>query len=312
MASSIHKPSNLPQCWGHRGASAAYPENTLASFEAAMKDGAEGIESDVHVSSDNVVVMFHDPYLHRTTDYKGNIRDLEWYGEKGMMHARTTKEPKQGIPTFEETINLLMRPENHHVKFNVDVKVQNDPDRLFKLLHEIITAQPEWETALAPRILLGLWHPKFIAPAKQWLPFISLSHIGGSIDFARTYFWSSCESFSLEFACLCTPEGQKFTKECQKAGKKVMVWTVNKKEEMIEAVSWGVDAILTDVTKVWLDLRAALAADFENVSKATRSRLFLWTSLNYYSPVQRVKWSAVHYTLQREAGPFPPRPITVS
>jgi hypothetical protein len=35
----------LPECWGHRGASAVFPENTLASFEAAMRDGAEGIES---------------------------------------------------------------------------------------------------------------------------------------------------------------------------------------------------------------------------------------------------------------------------
>lgn len=62
--SSLSRP--LPQCWGHRGvsltsalrkpildfdfllilqASAAFPENTLASFEAAIRDGSEGIES---------------------------------------------------------------------------------------------------------------------------------------------------------------------------------------------------------------------------------------------------------------------------
>ena len=35
----------LPECFGHRGASAAFPENTLVSFEAAIRDGAEGIES---------------------------------------------------------------------------------------------------------------------------------------------------------------------------------------------------------------------------------------------------------------------------
>jgi glycerophosphoryl diester phosphodiesterase len=37
----------LPECWGHRGASAAFPENTLASFEAAINDGADGIESGI-------------------------------------------------------------------------------------------------------------------------------------------------------------------------------------------------------------------------------------------------------------------------
>lgn len=35
----------MPECWGHRGASAAYPENTIASFERAIRDGAEGLES---------------------------------------------------------------------------------------------------------------------------------------------------------------------------------------------------------------------------------------------------------------------------
>jgi glycerophosphoryl diester phosphodiesterase len=63
----------------------------------------------VHVSKDDVVLMFHDPALGRTTDFKGNIRDLDWYGEKGMMNARTVKGPKQAIPTFKETIDLLMK-----------------------------------------------------------------------------------------------------------------------------------------------------------------------------------------------------------
>jgi phosphatidylglycerol phospholipase C len=116
----------------------------------------------------------------------------------------------------------------------VDVKVQNDPDHLFELLADVITAQPEWETALAPRILLGLWHPKFIGPAKKHLPYISRSHIGGSLDLARTYFWDSCESFSIDFGALCAPDGQKFIQECKGGGKKVMVWTVNKPEEMME------------------------------------------------------------------------------
>lgn len=39
----------------------------------------------------------------------GQIKEREWYGEKGMQHARTIKLPKQGIPTFRETIGLLMK-----------------------------------------------------------------------------------------------------------------------------------------------------------------------------------------------------------
>jgi hypothetical protein len=39
---------------GHRGASAHLPENTLASYEAAIREGADGIESDIHLSRDRV------------------------------------------------------------------------------------------------------------------------------------------------------------------------------------------------------------------------------------------------------------------
>ncbi|CAE6366494.1 unnamed protein product [Rhizoctonia solani] len=246
----------LPECWGHRGASAAFPENTLASFEAAMRDGAEGIES--------------------------------WNGD--MEHVQTIREPKQAIPTFEQTIELLMRPENSHVKFNVDVKPHNDPDRLFKLMHATISSQEDWEITLAPRILLGLWHPKFIEPAQRLLPTLRRAHIGQNPHIAREYFWDSCESFSIDFSSLSSAEGEKFRKECKAAGKKLLVWTVNRREEMIEAARWGVDAILTDVTSVWLELRKQLQADFETTSKSN-SRLFLWTRTTYYYPARLLAWS---------------------
>ncbi|KAJ6560725.1 PLC-like phosphodiesterase [Mycena sp. CBHHK59/15] len=50
---AMSETKRLPQCWGHRGASVSFPENTIASFEAAIRDGVDGIESDVHVSKDN-------------------------------------------------------------------------------------------------------------------------------------------------------------------------------------------------------------------------------------------------------------------
>jgi hypothetical protein len=41
--------------------------------------------------------------------FTGQIKEKVWYGEKGMQHVRTKKEPKQSIPTFAETIALLMK-----------------------------------------------------------------------------------------------------------------------------------------------------------------------------------------------------------
>ncbi|KIL70446.1 hypothetical protein M378DRAFT_183930 [Amanita muscaria Koide BX008] len=293
----------LPDCWGHRGASSRFPENTLASFEAAIRDGAEGIESDVHVSSDDVVVMFHDPALERTTDSIGQIKERKWYGMDGMEHVRTKKEPQQPIPTFIETITLLMKAENRHVKFNVDVKVQNDPDRLFSLMHQIISAQPEWETALAPRILLGLWHPRFLEHAKKHLPYCRRSYIGTSTRIARRYFWDECHAFSIKFAELTSSDGQKFREECKSAGKNLLVWTVNEPAHMMEAVRWGVHAIITDVTKTWIELRSKLEADYDGIV-SKYGRIFLWTTPMFYTPVLMLNSVLARRTLENVAGPF--------
>ena len=72
---------------------------------------------DVHITSDDVIIMFHDPSLERTTDGKGLIREQSW--AKGIENVRTTKQPCQQIPTFQQVCDLLMRPENQHVKLNV-------------------------------------------------------------------------------------------------------------------------------------------------------------------------------------------------
>jgi len=293
----------LPECWGHRGASAAYPENTLASFEAAIRDGAEGIESDVHVSLDGILVMFHDPSLERTTDSKGLIRERTWYGSDGMVHVRTIKEPKQAIPTFTETLDLLMKPENQHIKFDIDVKVYNDPERVFSLMDKILTSYPEWETMLAPRIILGLWHPRFLNAAKAHVPYFKRSHIGCALDVARQYFWNDCDAFSMWFPGLATVDGEKFRRECKKAGKQLMVWTVNNPVEMMEAVRWEIDAIITDVPKTWLEMRAALEGDFNKVGAQYR-RSFLWTGPLYYSAVQYGLILMAKRRLEKVAGSF--------
>ncbi len=91
--------------------------------------------------------------------------------------------------------------------FDVDVKVFNEPTRLFSLMHAIISSHDGWETLLAPRIVLGLWHPRFLKPAEKLLPYCRRSHIGISPRIAKQYFWDSCDSFSMAFSALATMEG---------------------------------------------------------------------------------------------------------
>ncbi|KOS15229.1 plc-like phosphodiesterase [Malassezia pachydermatis] len=292
----------MPECWGHRGASAEFPENTLRSFAQAIKDGSEGIESDVHITADDVIVMFHDTTLDRTTNSTGLISARQYYGKDGLEHVHTLKEPPQQIPTFEQLCSLLMQPSNRHVKLNIDIKPNNDPERLFSIMNKVVSKFPHYETELAPRLILGLWHPKFIAPAKQYVPSLRRAHIGASPADALKYFWKDCDAFSIHFASLVNREGQDFIQRAHKENKDVMVWTVNRKDEMVSATSWGVSAILTDYTADLQNLRKEMKADFDSTYKKYVSPMFGWGTGRYYTPYNQMYKYYCRSEVEQHAG----------
>lgn len=88
--------------YGHRGAPAEYPENTLAGFQRAIGLGAYGIELDVHLSKDGVAVVCHDETLDRTTNARGPISDYT---------ASELREVDAGdgeyVPTLLEVLELV-------------------------------------------------------------------------------------------------------------------------------------------------------------------------------------------------------------
>ena len=89
--------------YAHRGASSYCAENTMPSFEMGAKM-ANGIETDVHITKDGVLVLFHDDILDNVTEKTGRIGDYTWEELKtipviGRKDARMTPAP---IPTLEE------------------------------------------------------------------------------------------------------------------------------------------------------------------------------------------------------------------
>ena len=66
---------NSPLVWAHRGASGYAPENTLPAFKLAAEMGAAGVELDVQLTKDNVIVVCHDEKIDRTSTGAGFIRD---------------------------------------------------------------------------------------------------------------------------------------------------------------------------------------------------------------------------------------------
>lgn len=169
-------------------------------------------------------------------------------------------------------------------------------------MKEAVSEHEGFETALAPRIILGLWHPKFLAPAMEHLPSLRRTHIGGSPSLAKQYFWDTCNGFSMYFASLVPEEGQQFLRGCQAAGKEVMVWTVNRPDEMVEAARWGVDAILTDRTDLLKQLRREMQQDFEGTYKRYVGPTFRWTTWRYYTLPLHVVFSLWRVNLEFRAG----------
>ena len=64
--------------YAHRGASAFAPENTMEAFKLAVEMKADGIETDVHMTKDGVLVLMHDERIDRTTDGTGWIKDYTY------------------------------------------------------------------------------------------------------------------------------------------------------------------------------------------------------------------------------------------
>jgi len=103
------KLSPVPQIWGHRGAMDFAPQNTIASFLLAQDQGADGVELDVQLTKDKVLVVFHDAQVDALTDGKGPISSLTWDQVKrldaGSHFGPMWKDTR--IPTLEEVLASL-------------------------------------------------------------------------------------------------------------------------------------------------------------------------------------------------------------
>jgi glycerophosphoryl diester phosphodiesterase len=106
-----------PLILGHRGASALAPENTIAAFSRAVKDGADGIEFDVRLSRDGVPVVIHDATLKRTGMIDGVVSDLtasqlqkidvgSWFANKRNQALRQSYEGER-LPSLARVLKFF-------------------------------------------------------------------------------------------------------------------------------------------------------------------------------------------------------------
>jgi len=98
---------------GHRGASGYAPENTLESFDLAIRQGVSVIELDVHRCASGELVVIHDETLDRTTNGKGSV---------AKMTLNELKELDAGngnsVPALEDVFETVAR----RVKINIEIR----------------------------------------------------------------------------------------------------------------------------------------------------------------------------------------------
>ena len=120
-----------PVVLGHRGSAGTHPENTLASFAAALEQGAHVLESDVHVTGDGIPILLHDPSVERVTQGSGEaahlcFEDLQsldaGYRFLDAQGAHSARGQGNRIPSLEEAFARF--PE---ARFNLEIKCHDLP-----------------------------------------------------------------------------------------------------------------------------------------------------------------------------------------
>jgi glycerophosphoryl diester phosphodiesterase len=100
--------------WGHRGAPAELPENTLESFRRALERGANALELDVHLTADAVPVVSHDPSGWRRARVRRAIREStlaevqRWDVGQGL-HVPTLDQVLGELPSVPLSVDLKPR-----------------------------------------------------------------------------------------------------------------------------------------------------------------------------------------------------------
>ena len=238
--------------FAHRGG-AYHPdieglENTLAAFKHAVSLGYDYLETDVHVTSDGVLLAFHDAVLDRVTDLEGAIADLTF---DEVRHALVGG--REQVPTLAQLFDEFPR-----ARFNIDLKADGAVEALAAFIEE----RRAWD-----RVLVGSFSAKRLTAFRR--------RTGGRVPTsagpvevvifrfvpsARLADWLTRHRVAaLQIPhrrgrwTIATPG---LVRRAHATRKHVHVWTVDDPAEMRELLDLGVDGLFTDRTDLLKDVLA--------------------------------------------------------
>jgi len=228
-----------PLLLGHRGARASrhIPENTLASFELCLQHGCDGFEFDVRRSADGEAVICHDATTH------------------GMKIAETSARTL-GLPTLEE----VLRHFASRAFLDIELKIAGLEAQTVAALREHPPQRGHVVSSFLPEVLTAVHGLDASVPVgllcekRNQLPMERrASRPAGPFDFTQGRLAGTPVAPSEPSVTWVIPHvdlvDQALVKEFHAAGQKVIVWTVNRAEEIRQLSDWGVDAIITDETE---------------------------------------------------------------
>ncbi|KAM7185395.1 glycerophosphoryl diester phosphodiesterase [Naviculisporaceae sp. PSN 640] len=240
----------LPDAIAHRGYKAAYPENTMAAFEAAVQVGAHAIETDLHLSKDGVVMLSHDATLKRCFGVDKKVAESD---SSYLTTLKSLRQPHQPMPRLSDLLHFIGRPENESVWLLLDVKTDDDPEELLSKTAETIASVPTsrpWKE----RVVLGGWNKYYLDLCKKLFPGFTIANIG-FLPYAFKYLKEERDiDFNILQPTLLGPAGKHFIRKVKKLQRKLYVWTVNEEHWMEWSIRKKVDGVITDDPKLFLEV----------------------------------------------------------
>jgi glycerophosphoryl diester phosphodiesterase len=216
MTASRARPKKpRPLLLGHRGARGvkSIPENSIASFDRCMADGCDGFEFDVRLTADGEAVVFHDPKVAR------------------FAIARSKADQLPDLPRLRE---ILARYRNAFL--DIELKVAG--------VEKIVVE--EMKIRRLKRCVVSSFLPEVLETMCELDRTIPLGLICETRKQLQR--WTK-----LPVACVIpnlTLVDQNLLSELHAAGKKVIVWTVNRAPDMRRLAGWGVYGIVSDRPKL--------------------------------------------------------------
>lgn len=229
----------IPRIIAHRGSPKAAPENTLASFRQAAREGAKWVEFDVVLTADGRPVIFHDDALDRTTDGAGLVGDTPFDILRDLDAGSWFSRAFAGemIPTLEEALDLFAEL---GLGFNMEIKPTAG--------REQETAAVALATARAwdgPVPLVSSFSRTAVATAKEIQPDWPRGILFDRV--AENWRETADKLGVVSIGANHRHLSREIVAAVHDTGRKVTAYTVNDEARASLLFSWGVDALFSDV-----------------------------------------------------------------